>query len=276
MEDYIIKVENLTKRFGKNIIFDKVNVGFKKGESVAILGNNGMGKSTFLRIISGLTSLSSGKIIIDRNVKFNYIPENYSKLNLTIEEYLKCIGDLDNIRKEEFESKVKELYEKFYLESMKDVPMKNLSKGSLQKVAVIQALISNSDVLLLDEPLSGQDINSQENFIRIIKDLISEGVTVIMSCHEPFLVDELSSRVLKIENKKIIESEKPKIERVRYNILIFEKKEKSSINKLISESGDILECNEEEGVVKLKVRERSSNKVLLSALNYGFTLKYFK
>ncbi|MBD7912238.1 ATP-binding cassette domain-containing protein [Clostridium cibarium] len=276
MEDYIIKVENLTKRFGKNIIFDKVNVEFKKGESVAILGNNGMGKSTFLRIISGLTSLSSGKIIIDRNVKFNYIPENYSKLNLTIEEYLKCIGDLDNIRKEEFEAKVKELYEKFYLKSMKDVPMKNLSKGSLQKVAVIQALISNSDVLLLDEPLSGQDVNSQANFIRIIKDLISEGVTVIMSCHEPFLVDELSSRVLKIENKKIIESVKPKIERVRYNILIFEKKEKSNIDKLTSEFGDILECHEEEGVVKLKVRERSSNKVLLSALNYGFTLKYFK
>ncbi|GAA0076940.1 ABC transporter ATP-binding protein [Clostridium sp. CTA-5] len=275
MEDYIIKVENLTKKFGKKIIFDKVNINFKKGESVAILGNNGMGKSTFLRMISGLTSLSSGKVIIDKGIKFNYIPENYSKLNLTVEEYLKCIANLDNIEKEEFKFKVNNFYEKFYLESMKDVPMKYLSKGSLQKVAVIQALISNSDVLLLDEPLSGQDINSQKNFIRIIKNLISKGVTVIMSCHEQFLVDKLSSRVIRIKDRKLIELEKLKIEKVKYNTLIFEKEEKAN-TKLISEFEDILECDEKQGILKLKVKESCSNKVLLEMLNYGYILKYFK
>lgn len=274
MEEYLIKVDNLTKKFGDKVIFDKVNVIFKKGESVAILGNNGMGKSTFLKMISGLTSLSGGKVITGKRVKFNYIPENYSKLNLTVEEYLKSMGELDKIKKDEFQTKVNELYKKFYLESMKCVQMKHLSKGSLQKVAVIQALISRSDVLLLDEPLSGQDINSQRNFITSIKELIKEGVTVIMSCHESFLVDELASRVLEIKDKKIIEIEKPKIEKAIYNTIIFEKKDFNI--ELVKEIEDNIEFCEEEDRINLKVKESCSQEVLLKMLKNGYTLKYFK
>jgi ABC-type multidrug transport system ATPase subunit len=185
------------------------------------------------------------------------------------------MGELDNIRKEEFQMKVNELYKKFYLESMKCVPMKHLSKGSLQKVAVIQALISRCDVLLLDEPLSGQDMNSQKNFISTIKELTSQGVTVIMSCHEAFLVDELSSKVFQIKDRKIVEGEKPKRERVSYNTMFFEENENGD-RKFISELKDILECYEEEGTIKLKVKEGSSQKVLLKMIEGGYNLRYFK
>lgn len=275
MEDYIIKVENLTKKFGKKTIFDNVNINFKKGESVAIIGNNGTGKSTFLRMISGLTCLSAGKVVNNKNIRFNYIPENFSRLNLTVDEYLRCVGKLDNIKKELFELKIKNLYEKFYLTNMRDVPMKYLSKGSLQKVAVIQALISDSDVLLLDEPLSGQDVESQKNFVKIIKKLISQGVTVIMSCHEEFLVEELSSRVIKIKDKKIIELDNVKIQKDKYNILIFEENENSR-NKFNSEIDGIVEYDRTNGTLKLKVDEKYSNKVLIHMLNCGYMLKYFK
>ena len=151
MTEYTIEVENLNKKFGQKTILNNVNIKFKKGESVAILGNNGMGKSTFLRMICGLTNISSGKIITNKNIKFNYIPENYSKLNLTVEEYMKCMKDLDKVSKEEYNLKINDLYKEFYLENMKDVPMKHLSKGTLQKVAVLQALIIKPDVLLLEE-----------------------------------------------------------------------------------------------------------------------------
>ncbi|WP_242943321.1 ATP-binding cassette domain-containing protein [Clostridium uliginosum] len=265
----------MSKKFGKKVILDNVNVKFKQGESVAILGNNGMGKSTFLRMICGLTTTSKGKIIYDKDIKFNYIPENYSKLNLTVEEYLKCIGELENLSKEEYSAKIKILYEDFYLENMKDVPMKHLSKGTLQKVAVLQALIKKPDVLLLDEPLSGQDINSQKNFIRIVKQLISQGVTVIMSCHEMFLVEELSSRILQIENKGIFEIQKPKLEKIIYTIIVFEKKENSTI-QLDLELKDIGEYSEDEESLTLKVIESSSNKLLLKMLQDGYVLKYFK
>ncbi|WP_029451947.1 ABC transporter ATP-binding protein [Clostridium algidicarnis] len=275
MGECIIKIENLSKKFGKKIILNNVNIQFKQGESVAILGNNGMGKSTFLRMICGLTSISSGRIIVNRNIKFNYIPENYSKLNLTVEEYMKSMGELDKISKEFYSEKIKELYKEFYLESMKDVPMKHLSKGTLQKVAVIQALITKPDVLLLDEPLSGQDINSQRNFTRIVKKLISEGVTVIMSCHEMILVEELSSRILQIENQKIVEVQKPKLEKFMYNLMIFDKKERSNI-EFKSELKGIGEYCEENELLKLNVRENKANEILLKMLQDGYVLKYFK
>lgn len=275
MGECIIKIENLSKKFGKKIILNNVNIQFKQGESVAILGNNGMGKSTFLRMICGLTSISSGRIIVNRNIKFNYIPENYSKLNLTVEEYMKSMGELDKISKELYSEKIKKLYKEFYLESMKDVPMKHLSKGTLQKVAVIQALITKPDVLLLDEPLSGQDINSQRNFTRIVKRLIAEGVTVIMSCHEMILVEELSSRILQIENQKIVEVQKPKLEKCMYNLMIFEKRERSNV-EFKSELKDIGEYYEENELLKLKVRENKANEILLKMLQDGYVLKYFK
>lgn len=250
----IIKVENLTKKFGKKIILNNVNIEFKQGESVAILGNNGVGKSTFLRMLCGLTSISSGKIITDKNLKFNYIPDNYSKLNLTIEEYLECIRDLDKVNNDEFNIITTNLYKEFYLENMKDVPMKNLSKDTLQKVAVLQALITKPNVLLLDEPLSGQDINSQENFISIMKNLISQGVTIIMSCHETFLVEELSTRVLKIENKTITQAEMPKFEKFIYNFMVFESK-KENRGQLQSILKDVEKYSEDDNLLKLEVKE---------------------
>ncbi|MEW8956020.1 ATP-binding cassette domain-containing protein [Clostridium sp.] len=271
----IIKVENLSKKFGKKTILSGVDVEFKQGESVAIIGNNGTGKSTFLRMLCGLATISGGEIIKDRNIKFNYIPENYSKLNLTVEEYMKSMGELERLSKEDYHKRIKELYREFYLENMRDVPMKYLSKGTLQKVAVLQGLITKPDVLLLDEPLSGQDIDSQKNFIRIVKDLIAQGVTVIMSCHEILLVEELSSRVLKIENQKLVELKKTKLEEFIYSLMIFEKKERSNIN-LEWELKGIGEYYEEGDLLKVKVRENKGNEILLKMLQHGYLLKYFK
>lgn len=275
MVDYIMEVENLAKKFDKKIILKNINIKFKKGESVAILGKNGVGKSTFLRMLCGLTNISSGKIIVDKNTKFNYIPELYSKLNLTIAQYMKCIKELDNLSDKDFNVKIKALYKEFNLESMEDVPMKHLSKGTLQKVAILQALISKPDILILDEPLTGQDANSQKNFIRFVKDLISQGVTVIMSCHEMFLVEELSTRILKIENQTISQCQQSKLEKVKYKSIIFEKKEESNI-QLKSALRGIGEYSEEEELLKLKVIESKSNEILLKMLKDGYILKYFK
>lgn len=275
MLNSIIKVENLTKKFGQKVILNNVNIEFKQGESVVILGNNGVGKSTFLRMLCGLTSISSGKIITDKNLKFNYIPDNYSKLNLTIEEYMKCIQDLDRVNYDEFNTTITNLYKKFYLENMKDVPMEHLSEGTLQKVAVLQALITKPDVLLLDEPLSGQDINSQKNFISIVKNLISQGVTVIMSCHDMFLIKELSTRILKIENKTIAEAEMPKSEKFIYNLMFFEKNKVNNA-QLQSTLRDVERYYKDGDLLKLEVKESKSNEILFKMLQDGYILKYFK
>ena len=81
--------------------------------------------------------------------------------------------------------------------------MKNMSKGSLQKVGVIQALMAPHEIMLLDEPLSGQDAQSQEVFISKMNELKEQGITIFISCHEKKLIDELSDKVYTIEHGKL-------------------------------------------------------------------------
>ena len=83
------------------------------------------------------------------------------------------------------------------------IKMKYLSKGTLQKVGVMQALLSKPDVLLLDEPLSGQDIDSQKVFIKKMNELRHDNVTIIMSCHEPDLIERISDTVYCVDKGKI-------------------------------------------------------------------------
>jgi ABC-type multidrug transport system ATPase subunit len=88
---------------------------------------------------------------------------------------------------------------------MLDTPMKFLSKGTLQKTAVIQALAAQRDVMFLDEPLSGQDVASQSHFAEELKRRKAAGMAVVMTCHEPFLIEELADRIYQIKDGKLID-----------------------------------------------------------------------
>ena len=98
-----------------------------------------------------------------------------------MKQYLEYMGSIDHITHNEYKAKYEELIHNFHMDSMVDIQMKHLSKGSLQKVGVIQALLKKPDVLLLDEPLSGQDVESQNYFIQLVNDLKSQGVAIVMS-----------------------------------------------------------------------------------------------
>ena len=91
----------------------------------------------------------------------------------------------------------------FYMENMLDKPIKNLSKGTLQKIGVIQALMSDPEVLIFDEPLSGQDIDSQEVFIKKIGNLKKQGTIILLAAHEPELIHALADCVYSIHGCKI-------------------------------------------------------------------------
>ena len=96
----IIKIKNLVKKYDDRVIFDNVSLNIMKGESIALTGNNGMGKSTLIKALCGLTSINSGEIIRDKNLKFNYIPEKFSQLNIKAGEYIKLIGEIEGISKD--------------------------------------------------------------------------------------------------------------------------------------------------------------------------------
>ncbi|OVE64371.1 ABC transporter [Clostridium diolis] len=271
----IIKVKNLVKKYDDRLIFDDISLDIMKGESIALTGHNGMGKSTLIKILCGLTSITSGEVIRDKNLKFNYIPENFSPLNIKAGEYIKLIGEIEGISKDDFVKKTNYLYKEFNLENMINISMKNLSKGTLQKISVVQALLSKPDILLLDEPLSGQDSDSQKTFIRIVRELIKDGVTVIMSCHEVFLIDQLSSRILQVKDSKIFEIKRTDISSEKHASMTFYRKkvDKSFVTQNIK---GIYDYRENENYIEFKTKVSESNRVLVEMINNGYTLKYFE
>ncbi len=153
--------------------------------------------------------------------------------------------------------------------------MKNLSKGTLQKISVVQAFLSKPDILLLDEPLSGQDSESQKTFIRMVKELIKDDVTVIMSCHELFLIDQLSTRILQVKDSKISEIKKSDISFDKYASMTFYKKETDS-SFLTKKVKGICDYYEDEDCIKFKTKVSESNRVLTEMINNDYTLKYFE
>ena len=197
--DKLIALENVTKTYGGKTVIDSVSQAFMLGESVAFAGHNGCGKSTMLKILSGLIRIDRGQVLYHKKVRFSYVPEKFPASELTMQNYLKHVAGMEGVP---FEN-VNSLIQDFFLDDMRHTKMRNMSKGSLQKVGVIQALMAPHDILLLDEPLSGQDMDSQEVFIDKVNQLKGKGVTVFMSCHEKKLMDRISDRVFIIHDGKL-------------------------------------------------------------------------
>lgn len=203
MENEII-ISNMSKKYNDKWVLKDINQVFNSGYSYAFVGHNGCGKSTLLRILSGLTVPTKGKVTYSRKLSFAYVPDKFRPLKMTGRNYLRSLGEIDQISSNELENKIETLSKDFFINEMLDIPLRGLSKGTLQKILVIQALLKNTDVLLLDEPLSGQDQESQEVFVDKINKLRTKGVTVFLSGHEKWLFEAISDKVFTFENNQLV------------------------------------------------------------------------
>lgn len=272
MQQSIIQIEHLSKNFNRKSVLKDITLCVNKGDSIAFLGNNGSGKSTLLKIISGLMTVSAGHIVYSKDLRFQYIPEHFPKTNLTAKEYILHMGHMEGVRDSEIHYKMDQLFQEFFMESMINIPMKHLSKGTLQKVGVIQALLNKPDVILLDEPLSGQDIKSQQQFISRMKEWNQEGVTILMSCHELFLVNQISNHVYELKNGVLIEKSKGVAVEEEYDTLRFLKK---SDDLLIPTSVKeiTMKVDYDKDSIILLVPSDKSNEVLLAMLQNNYRLR---
>ncbi|MCM1161789.1 MAG: ATP-binding cassette domain-containing protein [Roseburia sp.] len=197
-----LEANNIKKTYKRKEVLKDISLSIKTGEIIALVGTNGCGKSTLLRILAGITMPSAGKVVTSPDCRFSFIPDRYEKSSFTIPGFMEHMQRILHINaKEQLET----YYKNFHLEDMLDTPMKQLSKGTLQKAAIIQALIGEKDMLFMDEPLSGQDIKSQQYFVKEIKSQKEQGLSVVMACHEPFLVKELADKVYQIKDGILID-----------------------------------------------------------------------
>lgn len=222
MDPVLISLNAISKYFGRKLILKDINLEITPQKAIAFLGPNGSGKSTLLKIIAGLTTISSGAVNYAPQLKIAYIPENFPKIDLTPTEFIRALGSIGGLTPEQVSTSMTDLFQAFQMDDMRDVPIKHLSKGTIQKVAVIQALLTTPDVLLLDEPLSGQDIQSQQLFIRMVQELQQQGAATVMSCHERFLVNQLANTAYEISDHQLIPLDLSSLKQVKYDMLIFE------------------------------------------------------
>jgi len=203
----MITITNLTKTFGRKAVLSNVNLQVNKGDSIAFMGRNGSGKSTLLKIIAGLYPFEKGSVVHSRKLKFAYVPERFPAMNLTARDYINQIGLISGLKKEETAARSKELFAALYMQDMIETPIRYLSKGTMQKMAVVQAFLTMPDVLLLDEPISGQDTASQRAFMQMVNELNDKHhVTVLCSCHEEYMVQAIAEVVYEIVDGKLVKT----------------------------------------------------------------------
>lgn len=272
MAEKLIEISRLSKKYNSKYVLKDIDLIIEKGQSIALTGHNGSGKSTLLKLISGLTKKDAGIIYYHQKLSFHYIPEHFPRLTISAKKYMEQIADLEGLSVKERNETLQELFQRFYLSEMIYTPMKFLSKGTLQKVGVVQALLTQPDVLLLDEPLSGQDADSQAAFISSVKELNKKGVTILMSCHEPFLIECLSDIIYEIKDGHLELLDKNKINHNKMDILSFQNPyDHQNLPEALAPLTESIRF--ENTMIHLVADQNQSNTLILKMLENGYELR---
>ena len=201
----MLKLEKIQKSFKNNLVLKDVSFTIDTGEVVGLVGLNGSGKSTIIRIISGLIIQDNG--IIENDFKnIGVLLEGSRNIYhfLTVRENIKYFSILNNIDDAYVEDFMNKYITLFGLEDKLDEEVGNLSRGMIQKVSIMILLAQNPDIIIMDEPTLGLDIISTIQIREIIQDIVEEkNKTVLIVSHDTKLLDSVADRILFLKDGKI-------------------------------------------------------------------------
>lgn len=215
----MIEVKDLCKSYHKNskkiVALEDITFEIKKGEVVGLLGMNGAGKTTLIKTLCNLIEPDKGEIYIN-NLTINHKDKRVVKFISTVMEgnrniywKLSIIENVDyflgirGLKKNK--EKLNSLLDRFDLYLKRNEQVKNLSRGMQQKVAIIIALMLDTEVLILDEPTLGLDVGANEEIRKLLLNIVkNEQKTILISSHDMNLIEKLCTRVIIINNGKII------------------------------------------------------------------------
>lgn len=198
----IILLENISVSFGDIFALENISLSIKKGDYIGLLGPNGAGKSTLLKTILGTVFPSSGKRNVDSGVQFGYVPQNYLPhhfFSLSVKEIMEMGFDRfhffrQSSEQKKIEEKLSQVGLSTYLLSHS---FHSLSGGQKQRVIIARSLLSDPNVLLFDEPLSGVDYATKIQIYELLADLNTlYGITIIFVSHEIESVVQKCKKVL--------------------------------------------------------------------------------
>ena len=217
---FMIKVENLKKKFENKEALKGISFTIKPGEITGFLGPNGAGKSTTVKIITGLISASAGQAqicgysIADAPIevkkRIGYVPETGALYDsLTAWEYLDLIGELHHLDRAMVKARAGEFLELFGLTDEVHNRLASFSKGMRQKILITASLIHDPPVLLFDEPLNGVDANTALVFKQLLRRLSEQGKTILFCSHILEVVEKLCTRIIIINEGEMVADGSP-------------------------------------------------------------------
>lgn len=211
----MIELDHLVKKFGDIVAVDDLSLTIGRGEFFAMLGPNAAGKTTTIKLLSGLIKPTSGRARIcgfdvqaqplEARQRLAYVPDFpflYDKL--TAWEFFRFIGEMFRLDAARIQKNARDLVARFHLEDFADRTLEGLSHGTRQRIAIVSALLHDPEVFVIDEPMVGLD----PQHARVVKDVLKErslaGTTVLVSTHQLSIAEEMADRIGIILGGKLI------------------------------------------------------------------------
>jgi ABC-2 type transport system ATP-binding protein len=213
----MLEVSRLTRRYGDSVAVNEVGFTINQGEIVGLLGHNGAGKTTIMKMLSGYLEPDQGRVVMDsldlaletRAVqrRIGYLPESLPVYpEMTVADYLDYAADLKGLEGDNKWAEIRRAIRSTDIADKLDAPIATLSRGYRQRVGVAQAILGKPRLLILDEPSNGLDPEQTRHMRELIRNVAREA-TVILSTHIMQEVDALCSRVLMMHAGRLVVDE---------------------------------------------------------------------
>jgi len=215
LPEIIVEFQKVVFSYDYTEVLHEISFRLYKGEVVGLLGPNGAGKSTTIKIIAGILAAGGGSVFVDglslpeRAVdvkqRIGYVPEAASLFeSLTGQEFLELMGRLHHVPEDTLQIRIRDILATFGLTSDRESRLDTYSKGMRQKILIGAALLHNPDLILLDEPLSGLDVNAAIMIKDLIAALAADGKTILYSSHVLDVVEKICDRALIVHQGSLI------------------------------------------------------------------------
>ena len=215
MPESVVAFENVVFSYDQAEVLHGITFRLAKGEVVGLLGPNGAGKSTTIKLIAGILAPGSGTIsvaglplperAVDVKQRIGYVPESAVLFDsLTGQEFLELSGRLHDVEEDTLQARIRSILETFGLTTDRVSRLDTYSKGMRQKILLAAALLHDPELILLDEPLSGLDVNAAILVKDLIAALAASGTTILYSSHVLDVVEKVCDRVLIVHKGSLI------------------------------------------------------------------------
>ena len=247
----MLSVKNISRSYGEFVAVDDVSFSIGSGEIVGLLGHNGAGKTTIMKMISGYLEPDNGEITVNErllssNLKLvqadiGYLPENLPVYaEMTVVDYLDYAADLKRLPRRDKTSEIQRVVRETDLTEKLLQPIATLSRGYKQRTGVAQAILGRPRLLILDEPTNGLDPSQTDQMRQLLRS-IAESATVILSTHIMQEVEALCDRVLIMSGGKMVVDENLQALRSSNRIRVQAIHASGGIEKLIQPVDDVQE-----------------------------------